>query len=313
MKEKRTRTQKGQAIIDLNEDQSRAYLEKLLWPDGPVCPHCGSKSAHKMQGKTVRAGLYRCRDCVGQYTCTIGTIFEDSHLPISKWLKGFHLMCSSKKGISAMQLQRNLGLGSYSTAWFMCHRIRKAMQQMPALCTLGGTIEVDETYVGGKVKGKGHKAGRDNKTPVVSLVQRDGKKRSFVMKKVTAENLRAAVMSNVTLGAEVHTDEHLGYQNLRIGFKHRTVNHSKGEYAWSTKDGSRVTTNTVESSFALLKRGIIGAFHHISPTHLHRYCAEFDFRWNHRHTPDVERTAEALKASRGKRLVYGAPDKKLMV
>ena len=306
---KQPRTQKGQAIVDMNEDEARAHLESLLWPDGPSCFHCKSKNACKRSGETARAGLYLCRDCRKEFTVTLGTIFEDSHLPIAKWLKGFHLMCSSKKGISALQLQRNLGLGSYRTAWFMAHRIREAMKDVPALAQLGGEVEVDETYVGGKVRGKGHKAGWDNKTPVVSLVERGGKKRSVVMPSVTAKNLRAAVKQHVTPGAHVHTDEKRGYRNLKDQYQHKAVNHGQGEYVRRSNDGPDVTTNTVESSFALLKRGIVGAFHHVSPEHLHRYCAEFDFRWNHRKVADVERTKNALLAAQGKRLRYMTPEK----
>ena len=306
---KQPRTQKGQAIVDMNEDEARAHLEKLFWPDGPVCFHCKSKNACKRAGETARPGLYLCRDCRREFTVTLGTIFEDSHLPIAKWLKGFHLMCSSKKGISALQLQRNLGLGSYRTAWFMAHRIREAMKDIPTLGKLGGVVEVDETYVGGKLRGQGHKAGRDNKTPVVSLVERGGSKRSVVMHKVTAKNLRSAVEQHVEPYSFVHTDECNSYKNLKRGFQHASVNHSEDEYVRQTPSGRTVTTNTVESSFALLKRGIVGAFHHVSPEHLHRYCVEFDFRWNHRKVEDVERTRCAIEGAIGKRLRYGSPGK----
>ncbi len=223
MKQKQPWTQKGQDIIDLNEDDAREYLERILWPDGPVCVHCQSKNVAKLKGESSRAGLHQCRDCRGQFTVTMKTIFEDSHIPLSKWVKGFHLMCSSKKGISALQLQRNLGLGSYRTAWFMAHRIRLAMTD-GLQANLKGTVEVDETYVGGKVRGQGCKAGWDNKTPVVSLVERGGSKRSVVVAKVTAKNLRAAVMDHVEPGTHIHTDEHKGYKNLKDGFKHGSVN-----------------------------------------------------------------------------------------
>ena len=186
-------TQKGEHISDLTEEQAREYLEKLLWPTGPVCPHCASVNAYKMQGESCRDGLHRCRDCEKQFTVTVGTIFEDSHIPLRKWVRGFHLICSSKKGISALQLQRNLGLGSYRTAWHMGHRIRLAMQCEPLAELLRGPVEVDETYVGGKVDGKG-RGFRDNKTPVVSLVERNGgRKRSVVMHRVTGQNIRAAL------------------------------------------------------------------------------------------------------------------------
>lgn len=301
---KQPHTQKGQHLADLTEDQARTYLESLLWPDGAVCPHCASRNVYKMQGTTCRAGLHRCRACEGQFTVTIGTIFEDSHIPLRKWVRAFHLMCSSKKGISALQLQRNLGLGSYRTAWHLAHRIRLAMQCEPMASLLKGTIEVDETYVGGKNTGKGWAHALDNKTPVVSLVERGGKKRSVVVPKVTAENLRAAVVEHVEAYSFVNTDEHRGYKNLKRGFQHDAVNHSAGEYVRKSPTGRTITTNTVESSFALLKRGIVGAFHHVSKKHLPRYLGEFDFRWNERKTSDVERTVAALKQSKGKRLTY---------
>lgn len=165
-------TQKGQHLADLTEEQARFYVESLLWPNGPVCSHCKGKNVYRMEGESFRAGLLRCRDCSKQFTVTVGTIFEDSHLPLRVWVRAFHLICSSKKGISALQLQRNLGLGSYRTAWHLAHRVRTAMKCGPLATKLAGTVEVDETYVGGKALGKGHKAGWDNKTPVVSMVER---------------------------------------------------------------------------------------------------------------------------------------------
>lgn len=301
---KQARTQKGQHIADLTEDQARTYLESLLWADGAVCPHCASKNVYKMLGTSCRAGLHRCRACEKQFTVTVGTIFEDSHIPLRKWVRAFHLMCSSKKGISALQLQRNLGLGSYRTAWHMAHRIRLAMKCNPLSSLLTGTIEVDETYVGGKIRGQGHKKGFENKIPVVSLVERGGNKRSMVMPKVNSKNLRAAIDANVEKYSFINTDESRLYLNLNKGFQHATVNHREGEYSRKTGSGRTVTTNSVESSFALLKRGIVGAFHHVSKKHLHRYCDEFDFRWNERKAGDVERTQAALRESKGKRLTY---------
>ncbi len=297
-------TQKGQHLADLTEDQARTYLESLLWVDGAVCPHCGSKNVYKMVGTSCRPGLHRCRACEKQFTVTVGTIFEDSHIPLRKWVRAFHLMCSSKKGISALQLQRNLGLGSYRTAWHMAHRIRLAMQCNPLSSLLTGTIEVDETYVGGKNIGKGWQHTMDNKVAVVSLVERGGSKRSMVMHKVTAKNLREVVEKNVEPYSYVHTDELAAYKNLKKGFQHSSVNHKAKEYVLKKPSGKVVTTNTVESSFSLLKRGIYGAFHHVSHKHLPRYLAEFDYRWNERKASDVERTKTALVGSKGKRLSY---------
>lgn len=298
-------TQKGQQLADLTEDEARAFVERLLWPTGPVCPHCESKNCYKMNGKSVRPGLHRCRDCEKQFTVTVGTIFEDSHLPLRVWVRAFHMMCSAKKGVSALQLQRNLGLGSYRTAWHMAHRIRLAMKCEPMASLLAGTVEVDETYVGGKRKGCGHQRTMDNKTPVLSLVERGGRKRSMVMPKVNAKNVRAAIRENVQPGATVNTDESTVYAGVSLdGYTHEPVNHRKGEYVRRFKSGKVITTNEVEGSFSLLKRGIVGAFHHVSKEHLHRYCDEFDFRWNERKTSDVERTSLALKGSKGKRLSY---------
>ncbi len=306
MKAKAPRTQKGQDIPELTEEEARALMERLLWPKGALCAHCGATGddVYKMTGESCRAGLYRCKECEKQFTVTIGTIFEDSHLPLRKWVKAFHMMCSSKKGISALQLQRNLGLGSYRTAWHMAHRIRLAMKCEPFTDLLKGVVEVDETYVGGKNIGAGHRHTYDNKTPVVSLVEQGGNKRSFVMQKVTAKNLREVVVQNVQAGSQINTDELRAYKKLRDRYTHKPVNHSKKEYVRSYKDGTKVTTNTVESSFSLLKRGVYGTFHHVSRTHLQRYVDEFDFRWNERNVMDKERTLKALEGAKGKRLSY---------
>jgi transposase-like protein len=295
-------TQKGQHIVDMNDDEARAYLETILWPDGPVCPHCRSVTATKLAGDAHRKGLYQCRDCQKQFTVTIGTIFEDSHLPLNKWVRAFHLMCSSKKGISALQLQRNLGLGSYRTAWHMAHRIRFAMASgLFSPPKLKGTVEADETWVGGVSTGKGG-MWRDFKAPVVAIVERGGKKISLVKGGVTAVSLRDAIEAFVEKGAHINTDEAPAYKRELKGLDHSTVNHKQKEYVLKLKDGRIASTNTVESSFSLLKRGIVGAFHHVSPKHLHRYCAEFDYRWNERKASDVDRTKKALEKSKGKRL-----------
>lgn len=303
---KQLTTQKGQHIADLTEDEARAYLEKLLWPNGPVCSHCSSTNVYRMVGESFRAGLLRCRDCEKQFSVTIGTIFEDSHVPLAKWIRAFHLMCSSKKGISALQLQRNLGLGSYRTAWHMAHRIRLAMTCEPFSTLLQGPVEADETYIGGKTRGQGNPTGKGKKTPVFSLVEREGEGRKYtvVMPTVNGKNVREVLNAKVQPGAKVDTDTSTVYGSVKHdGFQHETVNHEKKEYVRKSGDGI-VTTNTVEGSFSLLKRGIIGAFHHVSVKHLPRYCGEFDFRWNARKEGDVERTKKALTQSKGKRLSY---------
>jgi len=298
-------------VSKLTEDQARETFEHIRWPDGPFCPHCGSVEVTKLQGKAHRPGLYQCRGCPEQFTATVNTILEDSHLPIRIWLMAFAILCSAKKGVSALQLQRQLGLGSYRTAWHLCHRIRHAMSKEPLAGLLGEggeIVEADETYVGGKPrKGAGpHKGGRSTqkKTPVVALVQRGGAARSFVTKDATAATLRQVVGKNIDRSATLMTDEWRPYIIIGREFaRHERVSHEKGEYA--RKDGSHV--NTAESYFALLKRGIIGSFHHVSPCHLGRYCDEFSFRWNYRQISDSERTFEALRGTEGRRLSYRAP------
>ena len=282
------------------DEAARAYLEEIRWPNGIVCPHC--KNAD--QGKfwtikssavaEVRKGLRQCVECKKQFTVTVGTIFEDSHIPLRKWLVAWYLLCSSKKGISSLQIQRMLGLGSYRSALFMMHRIRFALKHPAFSEKLMGTIEVDETYVGGKSRGRGH---IQNKTAVVSLVQRDGDVRSMVMERVTGRNLKKFVRDNVVICSPVYTDEHQGYVGLAPKFVHDAVKHGRKEYV-----RGNVHTNTAEGFFSLLKRGVIGTFHQVSRKHLPLYVAEFDHRYNHRKTTDGERTVAALRLAEGKRL-----------
>lgn len=294
-----------------DEGAAFAYVENKLWPNGPVCPHCGSDKATKLQGKAHRTGLYKCQSCAQQYTATVNTILEDSHLPIRTWLMAFAILCSAKKGISALQLQRQLGLGSYRAAWHLCHRIRFAMSKEPLAGLLGaggGIVEADECYVGGeprKGSDKSNKPGRGTKkTPVVALVQRDGHARSFVVKDAKAKTLAQILGENVDRSATLMTDEWRPYIGIGKEFaKHERVSHGIGEYA--RRDGSHV--NTAESYFALLQRGIVGSFHHVSPRHLGRYCDEFSFRWNHRQVSDSERTFEAIRGVEGRRLSYRVP------
>lgn len=299
-----------------NEDAAREFLEKRLWPDGPVCPHCGLvNEAIKLEpaGDTKthgRKGLYQCA-CRKQFTVTVDTIFEDSHIPLHKWLLAVHLMCSSKKGISALQLQRNLELGSYRTAWFMCHRVRWAMTQSPmveALTQLKGTVEVDETYVGGKEKGKRGRPGKDSKkTPVLALVERGGSVRSFPLERATLKNIKPILKKHINKRSHLVTDESPLYYEVAPDFReHSTVNHGEKEYA--RKEGKfTVTTNTVESFFSLLKRSNYGVHHHMSRKYLGSYCAERDFVYNNRKIGDDERSEKALKATKGKRLMLKEP------
>lgn len=304
------RTQRGQHLQDMTDEQAREHIEKLLWPDGqPVCRRCGSVNAYRMSGKTCRPGLCRCRDCKKQFTVTVGTIFEDTHIPLRKWVRAFHLMCSSKKGISALQLQRNLGLGSYKTAWHMAHRIRLAMKCEPLAGKLAGVVEVDESYCGGKPRphsNKPHKKGRGTpKQPVQVVVERDGRKRTRVVCDVTAPTLKANIRDLVDQSAGIMTDENRAYNGIGDEFAggHGTVAHKAKQYVGPNGE----CTNTAESSFALIKRGLYGTFHHVSKKHLQRYLDEFDFRWDHRKTTDVDRTHAALAQVEGKRLMYREP------
>lgn len=307
---KQRRTQKGQQLPTLTEDEARAHFEKTRWPDGPVCPHCGSINVYKMTGKTTRAGLLACRDCRGHFTVTVGTVMEDSHLSLVVWIQAFHLMVSSKKGMSALQLQRNLGLGSYKTAWHLAHRIREAMRCEPVVAILKGTIQADETYVGGKPrKGTGyHKRGRGTaKAPVMVLVETGpgGKAHSRHVERVDGASLKGAICEMVDKSSAIHTDELAAYKGIGAHFDggHKTVNHGSGQYVGS--EGQH--TNTAESYFALLKRGVMGSFHHISKKHLPRYCAEFSFRWCGRTVTDAERRDLAVKGAEGKRLMFRQP------
>lgn len=292
-----------------DENAARQYLEGIHWPDGPICPHCGSVNATRLEGKKHRAGLVQCNDCREQFTVTVGTVFERSKVPLNKWLLANHLLCASKKGISGHQMARMLGV-TYKTAWFMMHRIREAMKDTDnePMGGYGVTVEADETYVGGKVTNR-HASERNGKRlspfhgkqPVVSLVERDGKVRSFHVANVNANTLRHALVTNVDRGSWLMTDDHSGYKTVGKEYVgHGVVAHSRGEYGRATY----FHTNTVENFFSILKRGIVGVYHHVSEAHLKRYVTEFDFRYNTRTLNDYERAEVALKGASGKRLTY---------
>ena len=288
-----------------NADKARVYLEAQVWPNGRVCPHCGVVGEHyELHGKSNRAGLYKCADCREPFTVTVGTVFERSKIGLHVWLQAVYLINASKKGISSKQLQRMLGV-TYKTAWFMSHRIREAMKT-PGGGLLGGSgkaVEVDETYWGTSSKKPAGARGYAHKMKVLTLVERNGEKRSFHVANVNAETLHPILKAQIAAKANLMTDEASVYTKVGREFaSHGVVNHSAKEYARGD-----INTNTVESSFAILKRGLYGTFHNVSEKHLQRYADEFDFRWNNRQSlgvDDIQRTDEALKGIRGKRLTY---------
>jgi hypothetical protein len=283
-----------------DEAVATAHMEADRWPDEVSCPLCGSLNVHKMGGKT-QAGMFLCNDC------------RDSHIPLDKWLLATHLMAASKKSVSALQLQRMLGLGSYRTAWFMCHRVREAMtpKTRSPLGGEGKIIEADETYIGGKEKNKhvskrkkGNIGGK-GKQPVFALVERDGHSHSFHVANISGDELRPLIVTHADRKSSLMTDE--GGQYFHVGkefARHEKINHSADEYVRGD-----AYTNTAECRFSLMKRAVYGAHHSISEAHLPRYLAEWDFKWNTRKMKDGERAARALKGAEGKRLTYRNPDK----
>ena len=315
------------------EDKAREYLEAMRWPEGPICPHCGllgeayrivRKEKSKEQviamlraRKRIRKaqkGLWKCKGCKKQFTVTVKTIFEDSHIPLHKWLLAIHLMTASKKGMSAHQLMRMLDIKQYKSAWFMAHRIRYAMTgELPE--PMGGVVEMDETWIGGRPRKSVPQAAKigqrkqdahryqERKAAVVSAVQRGGNVFSQHVERVTAENLINVIDS--ICAADVHLITDMGVLRAKqTGLKqHSLVNHTADEYV-RYEEGFCVTTNTIEGYFAILKRGINGVYHHVGRNHLHRYLSEFDFRYNNRKVTDGERAKAALKGFEGKRLTY---------
>jgi transposase-like protein len=298
---------------------AREYLEKVLWPDGPICPHCGTIN-HAYA--TKRPGLFRCaeKECRKDFTVTMRTVMERSKIALHKWLQGFYLMCASKKGVSAHQLHRMLGL-RYESAWFMCHRISEAMRDggLAPLGGGGGIVEADETYFGDVPESKRRTKRSDgrpmskktfgygNKRAIVSLVERGGRVRSFHPAQADGESVTKIVSENIHRETRLHTDESKLYKKIGQDFvAHETVKHSDKEYARGD-----VTTNSVEGYFSIFKRGMRGIYQHCSEKHLHRYLAEYDFRFNHRSAlgvNDGERAALALKNASGKRLTYRNPN-----
>jgi transposase-like protein len=289
--------------IFTDDDKAREHLEATRWPHGPHCPHCGeAEEITKLEGKRHRPGLYQCNGCRQQFTVTVGTVFESSKIPLHKWLLATYLMSASKKGMSAHQLHRMLGI-TYKSAWFMSHRIREAMREKHA-GSLGGSnkvVEADETFVGGKAKNRKSTAPIPSKEPIVSLVERDGMVRSFHIPDVTAKTLRPVLKAQIDGKSYLMTDESGTYKTIGREFAgHGAVNHSIEEYV----RGGFWHTNTVENYFSLLKRGIFGVYHHVSQEHLKRYVGEFDFRYNSRDVSDATRANRALRGIEGKRLTY---------
>jgi transposase-like protein len=299
------------AKIYNDETAARRHLEKLQWPDGPVCPHCGVvNEATALSGKSTRPGVYKCRPCQKPFSVTVGTVFERSHIPLTKWLLATELLTSSKKGISAHQLHRMLDV-TYKTAWFMAHRIREAMTPTAAeqgpLGGEGKIVEADETYTGkkdGKRKAAGA-GGYGHKRTVLSLVERGGKIRSFKIGSATKSEIVPALRKHIDPASTLHTDGAQVYKFAPVA-SHESVDH-KEEYVRTGKTGEKVHTNMLEGFFSVFKRGMVGTYQHCGEQHLNRYLSEFDFRMNHRIAlgfDDTMRAEVALKGISGKRLTY---------
>lgn len=288
-----------------NEAAAYKFVEAKVWPNGPVCPHCGGvERIAPMKGKSTRIGLYKCYQCRKPFTVKIGTIFESSHIPLRFWLQAIFLMTSSKKGISANQLHRTFGI-TLKSAWFMCHRIREAMKPDGSLGPLGGAgkiVEADETFIGNK-KGFKVRAGVTHKFKVLSLLERGGSVRSVRIPNLNRGTIEKVVRENVALESRMMTDTAAYYRQPLAGFaSHETVNHFQEEYV-----RGEVYTNTLEGYFSLFKRGMKGVYQHCREKHLHRYLAEFDFRYNNRvalGVNDEARAARAVAGIVGKRLTY---------
>lgn len=292
--------------VFFDAEKAREHLESINWPNGPFCPHCGEvENVTRLQGKSHRPGLIQCNSCGGNFTVTVGTVFERSKIPLNKWLLATYLIASSKKGFSAHQLHRSLGV-TYKTAWFMMHRIREAMKDDGS--PLGGpgvTVEADETVVGGKSKNRAFRKPAKKQT-VMTLVERDGKARSFHIANIHGNTIRSALVTNVDRASRLMSDDHSAYKLVGKEFAggHFPVIHSAREYAFLD-----MHSNTAENFFSIFKRGVIGTYHHLSAAHLHRYCVEFDFRYNTREISDRERSDELLKGIVGKRLTYRPTDR----
>jgi transposase-like protein len=292
-----------------NEEAAFAYVESYLWPDGPVCPHCGNaedKRIGRLTGKSSRPGLRKCYACRKTFTIRIGSIFEDSHFPLHLWLQAIHLITAGKKGVSTRQIQRTFNC-SMKTAWFLMHRIREIMKG-PADASVspvggeGKTIEADLTFVGRKPNTK-VRAGAAHMNPVLALVERYGRVRSVHIPNVRGETLHAVLERHASPESHFMTDEEHAFTAIGWNFaSHGTINHTKNEYG-----RGNIHTNTIEGFFSILKRGVYGIYQHVSEAHLHRYLTEFDFRYSNREklgVDDAARAALALRGAKGHRLTY---------
>src|ERR1043166_111463 len=287
------------------------FMEAQRWGNKPACPLCQSDRVYKMldakTGQRNKRFLWRCHACKKQYTVKIGTVMEESRIPVRHWCYAFWRACTSKKGAAALEIKRHTGL-TYKSALFMMHRIKEAMHET-GLPKLAGEIESDEVWIGGRTR-KG--SGKTDKVPVMVMIQRDGQARLRVLNRVTAKNLRAHLCREVDpTRSTLYTDELMQYRNIgrrEVGGRNKSVRHSYGEYsrAW---DGAGV--NRCESMNAIIKRGIMGIYHNVSRHHLHRYLREFQFRWNHREMTDGDRLRAAIKGAVGKRLMYREPVTKI--
>lgn len=290
-----------------DEEKARELLEASRWPNGVVCPFCDQfEKAKPLGGKSMGPGWFHCSDCREKFTVRTGTLYERSHIPLHKWLFATHLIVSSKKGMSALQLSRMLGI-TYKSAWFMTHRIREAMAPT-SVGPIGGqnkVVETDETVIGGKAKNRAFAKKEPKKHTVLTMVDREGDSHSFHVANVKAKTLREAMVRVADRKSHLMTDELVSYTSIGDEFaNHSTVNHSADEYA---RLGGYVHINTAECRFSLMKRAVFGTHHSVSEAHLSRYLAEWDFKWNTRKMKDGERAALALKGAEGKRLTYRIP------
>ncbi|HVR32568.1 MAG TPA: IS1595 family transposase [Acidimicrobiia bacterium] len=306
-------------LARISDEEAWELVEKLRWNGKPVCPHCGNDERpyllEKTSGwRTTKAGnpayrrVWKCGACRKQFSALVGTIFHGTHIPLGTWLTAIHMMCAGKNGVSAHELHRQLGV-TYKTAWFLCHRIREAMKRPPLVGKLAGIVEADETYIGGQPRAgqikdrKERRMWAERKAKVVTLVERDGEARSYHVANVTGETVGTLLSDNVGPDTRLMTDGHHVYRKPGSQFpSHEWVEHRSGEYARGD-----VTTNTVEGFFAQFKTSLDGTYHHVSQAHLHRYLAEFDYRYSTRKMSDGERTVRAIQQAAGRRLKYQTP------